>query len=149
MFLFFENSNYKKTWCAYTLTDCNQRIRHIGVVTFRNLTMLADIPDLPEGQIMLNVIDTDEDRLKLLNRAVQWCEKQNRDDLSRSLCMQKPKETGQPIICNETGERYRSVRECCIRTGNSEQSMYKHLKKMIGYSSLKGLTFTRTVKDNE
>jgi hypothetical protein len=140
MFLHFHTDD-RKSFMLFTLMDSTNRIIHLGCAKFSQLTLLADAPPfVVDGAMTLVVIDRDDDRNKLLNRAVEWCEINSREDLKRQILQNTvPRKR---IVCHETGENFPSVNAACRAHGVAYGQLSSHLKKMVGYRTVKGRTYS-------
>jgi hypothetical protein len=147
MFIEIEPSKINNQFAFYTLTDAAGICCHAGVVPFTQLCALTDLPDPAgiAGKFYMSIISTDEDRLKLMNRAIGWCDDQKnpalRDRLLNAYKISILNKRERAVICNETGERFKSATACSVAHGLTYGALLNHLKKRQSHNTVKGRTY--------
>lgn len=138
----------KNDWVSYIIKDCTDKIVHLGCCRFAVIAATPDKPDwIAEGPIYIVQIARDPDYKKIMNRAVKWCIDNDREDLRRNLqSNHKSNRHTVSVICNDTGETFKSINAVCDAHGLSYSALHKHLTRAIGHKSVKGKTYTRIEK---
>ena len=124
-------------------------ILHVGVVPWVQLCSFDDIPSQIKEDcnidLMLIILDTDPDRVKLINYAVAYCHDQNlpvlRDRLNEQFISWSRNKKGREIICIETGEKFPSATAAARSHNLTYGALLKHLQKTKSYNSVKGKTY--------
>lgn len=140
--------DYKKLYAYYILSNESGSTIAVGIVPYAELTMLTGQTIPPEGAF-LTVIDTDEDRYKLANRAISDLPKRDAAKFQwvireTVIGWQKGKRTdARPIKCNETGETFKSANAAATAHNVNYIQLLNHLNGKIGFKTVKGRTYSR------
>ena len=134
-------SNFKNLWVYYHLMDCDYRITNVGISKFCEMMQINDI--VPEQGYYISIIDTDEDRYKLANRAISDISERGKPSLQWTIkgiasAWQKEGRAARPVICIETSETFDSANATATAKKLSYSQLINHLNGKIGFKTVKG-----------
>lgn len=139
--------NYRNEWVFFTITDATGAVVKVGIVPFIDLMQADGFEHADDNDAYLNVLDSDEDRMKLLNRAQAvvinrgWRKMEYRLHEVFQAWNRKTHARSKAVKCNETGQRWDSVNQCVKDTGVAYTQLHNHLKGQVGHRTVKGLTY--------
>lgn len=132
-------------YVAYSLTDQNGLVFHIGVAPQSQLTSLSDVPgeiERPDIELYLSILDRDVDRVKLINRTLAWCHNNGHAHLTERLNKQyvswSRDKKARSVRCIDTGEEFKSATEAARQHNLTYGALLKHLAREKSYNSVKG-----------
>lgn len=133
--------NFKNLWAYYHLLSADYEIMNVGVVKFSELTQIND--NVPEPGYYISVIDTDEDRYKLANRAISDIAQRGKPSLQWTIqgiatAWKKEGRAAHPVICVETSELFDSANAAATAKKLSYSQLINHLNGKIGFKTVKG-----------
>lgn len=149
MLMIINGATHRNEWVLYTLTDDKGECVHIDIVKFTELTNFPNVKVAEYGTLYLNVIDKDEDRMKLANRGMRDLPSIGKGDLQWKIrdivasWSHGNKKHGHPIMCVETGQEWSSLKACADDQGLSYSQLLNHVKGNVGYKSVKGQTYRK------
>ncbi len=140
----------QQSWALYEIWDAaSGKLLYIGCNRLSDITAAPDArtsPDWPGNShpisIAIKYIGT---RVDVLNA---------RGDAIRQLPATPPcnvrsrRFTSRVVICNETGETFRTQAEAARATGCSQSNIAQHLRGKPGFRSVKGRTFRYAHKES-
>lgn len=141
--------NHKNLWFFYTLTNSVGKILTVNVVRFIELTAVEDFFNPDGGDTYITIIDQDEDRLKLLNRANGWVIEKGHKAMQYKLHeifkrWHKQKHgNARSVMCVETGQKWASARDCAVEQSVSYSQLVNHINGLPGFRTVKGHTYRR------
>lgn len=145
-------NDIRQLYAVYMHRDVDSTVQYVGV------TPLSELFTLEDAACNSEWADTFGKPLTTLEIEVIALTPNEREafvEMRRQIAIHNPRcnkvgyyitTTRQGVICNETGEMWKSVRDASIAHGLSYSQLYNHLSRKPGYKSCKGRTYSRTTK---
>ena len=130
-------------YVLYNIVSQDGELLHLGIVPLNQLTAFSDVPkDLTLDKVIISVIMTDIDRMKLANHAMQTDCPVIKERIIKTV-MSWSKSSQYTVKCIETGKVYRTAQECATANDLTYGALLKHLKGKKGFVTVKGNTYRR------
>lgn len=148
-------TDIQQMYAIYMHRDADETVQYIGI------TPLADLFSLTDARCNSMWVDTFAQPLTTVEIDVIALTNSEREAFAeqrRQIAIHQPPmnikgyyvaPNRQNIICNETGEIFRTTRECALAHGLSQSALTNHLNGKIGHRTVKGRTYNRTLKDHD
>lgn len=137
-------------WCTYELHH-NEKLIYIGVCQLSRVYTLQDAREIGEFVRMVGVDDPIEINIKFIGKRMECYNV--RGKMLREIAdypavnLKAYTKSQMVIVCNEDGKQYRTQAEVCNAYGIGQGNLSNHLAQKPGFTRLKGLTFSRRLRN--
>ena len=143
MIITFTPSQFEKLFAVYKLINTANNhtvfIWYSKAVDILSLTSLKSNPAFDaNAQYTLQIMSYHLNLIEAQNAAGALMQREGMPDLNKTLRWNRKG----PIICNETGQKFRNQAEAVQMMGINQSRLCQHLRGVPGYKTVKGLTFS-------
>lgn len=129
------NPELKNCYVGYVITNSENNVISANIEHYTQLlTINTHTP------VHINIIMQNEDRLKLYNNFKKWC-MDNKYNSVFQVNVRELLEKDCRVLCVTTGEIFKNPSAASQQHELSYPQLHKHLKKHVGYKTVKGKTY--------
>lgn len=137
-------------WCVYELKH-NDNLIYIGACPLSRVYALSDAREIGEFVHLVGADDPIEIDIKFTGTRMECYNM--RGKMLREIAdypiinLKMYTKSHMVIVCNEDGKEYRTQAEVCNAYGIAQSNLSNHLAQKPGFIRVKGLTFSRRLKE--
>lgn len=145
-------NNIRLMYAVYMCKDISNVVQYVGIAPLSDLLTLEDAFCNSEFTEIFGQPNTP---IELICEHITEDEKEAREQQRILITMHNPHcnrkgyyihTKNQYVKCNETGETFRNTVEATKHHGVTYSALYNHLKRKPGHKTVKGRTYSYTIK---
>ena len=138
-----------RAWAVYRLRDASGTVQYVGHC---RMSQLAALPDaranpffravFPPGRpLTVEVLSIEPHRIAAQNGLWRYIQQHGRPFMIAHGV--RPSLKGSPVVCDQTGEKFATIKAACDAHGVSQSALSNHLANRPGYATVKNKTYSR------